>query len=309
MERKALIFNVQKYNMYDGPGIRTIVFFKGCPLRCKWCANPEGLERKVQVMFKKKSCVDCGLCVQACPVGIHTISKETGKHEVRRDIDCTGCRKCIQVCPQAALEITGQVKTVSELLEIVQEDAAFYSMSGGGVTLGGGECTAQTEAARDLLMECKAEGINTAIETCGHIKTDKLLQIAEYVDLFLFDIKHMDPKRHNELTGIGNEQILQNLKELLKRRYNVKVRMPMLKGINDSKEEIDQVIQFLLPFRDDPNFKGVDLLPYHKMGVGKYAQLDKTYPIEGDPSLSKEDLDRIEGWMKEWNFPVTVVRH
>ena len=138
---------------------------------------------------------------------------------------------------------------------------------------------------------------------------DKLFAIAEYVDLFLFDIKHMDPKRHNELTGIGNELILSNLKELLTRRYNVKVRMPMLKGINDSKEEIDQVIQFLLPFRDDPNFKGVDLLPYHKMGVGKYGQLDKPYPIEGDPSLSQEDLDRIEGWMKAYDFPVTVVRH
>lgn len=307
MERKALIFNVQKYNMYDGPGIRTIVFFKGCPLRCKWCANPEGLERKMQVMFKKNSCINCGLCVDACPVNIHEMV--AGTHTVRRDIDCTGCRKCIEVCPRAALEITGQVKTVSELLSIVQEDAAFYGMSGGGVTLGGGECTAQPEAARDLLRECKAEGINTAIETCGHTKTEKMLEIAEYVDLFLFDIKHMDPKRHNELTGIGNELILHNLKELLKRRYNVKVRMPMLKGINDSKEEIDQVIQFLLPFRDDPNFKGVDLLPYHKMGVGKYSQLDKPYPITADPSLGQEDLDRIEGWLKEYHFPVTVVRH
>lgn len=307
MERKALIFNVQKYNMYDGPGLRTIVFFKGCPLRCKWCANPEGLERKVQVMFKKNSCVNCGMCVDVCPVNIHEMV--AGEHKVRRDIDCTGCRKCIEVCPRSALEITGQVKTVSELLSLVQEDAAFYEMSGGGVTLGGGECTAQPEAARDLLRECKAEGINTAIETCGHTKTEKLLEIAEYVDLFLFDIKHMDAKRHNELTGIGNELILHNLKELLKRRYNVKVRMPMLKGINDSKEEIDQVIQFLFPFRDDPNFKGVDLLPYHKMGVGKYSQLDKPYAIEDDPSLSQEDLDRIEGWLKEYNFPVNVVRH
>ena len=129
MERKALIFNVQKYNMYDGPGIRTIVFFKGCPLRCKWCANPEGLERKIQIMFKKNSCVNCGLCVDACPVGIHEITPE-GIHRVRRDIDCTGCGKCKSVCPQAALEVNGQVKTVSELLEIVEEDAAFYSMSG-----------------------------------------------------------------------------------------------------------------------------------------------------------------------------------
>lgn len=307
MERKALIFNVQKYNMYDGPGIRTIVFFKGCPLRCKWCANPEGLERKVQIMFKKNACVNCGMCVDACPVGIHELVN--GTHKVRRDIDCTSCGKCVSVCPRSALEITGRVRTVSELLSIVQEDAAFYEMSGGGVTLGGGECTSQPEAARDLLMACKDEGMNTAIETCGHTKTDKLLEIAQYVDLFLFDIKHMDPKRHNELTGVGNELILHNLTELLKRRYNVKVRMPMLKGINDSKEEIDQVIQFLLPYRDDPNFKGVDLLPYHKMGVGKYTQLDKPYPIVEDPSLSQEDLDRIEGWMKEYNFPVTVVRH
>lgn len=309
LQRKAMIFNVQKYNMYDGPGIRTIVFFKGCPLQCKWCSNPEGMERKIQVMFRQNSCVDCGRCAEVCPQGIHVIDDKTGKHIIRRDRECIGCRKCKENCPKSALEISGEVKTISELLKIVEEDVGFYDISGGGVTLGGGECTAQTKAARDLLKACKEEGINTAIETCGCIRTEKILKIAEYVDLFLFDIKHMDPKRHNELTGMSNEQILINLKELLKRRYNVKVRMPMLKGINDSREEIEQVIQFLLPFRDEPNFKGVDLLPYHKMGVNKYKQLDKDYPIEGDPSLSKEDLDRIESWMKEYHFPVAVVRH
>ena len=260
-------------------------------------------------MFKKNSCTDCGACVDACPVGIHVLSKETGKHMMRRDIDCTGCRKCKASCPQSAIEITGEMKTISELLKLVEEDSAFYETSGGGVTLGGGECTSQPEAAKSLLMACKEQGINTAIETCGHLKTEKLLQIAEYVDLFLYDIKHMDPVRHNELTGISNDLILFNLNELLRRRYNVKVRMPMLKGINDSKEEIDQIIKFLLPYRESRNFKGIDLLPYHKMGVNKYNQLDKPYPIEGDPSLDAEDLDRIWGWIKEYDFPVNVVRH
>ena len=235
IERKALIFNVQKYNMYDGPGIRTIVFFKGCPLRCKWCSNPEGMDRSFQIMFKKRSCVDCGACVNACPAGIHVLSPETGKHEIRRDRDCTGCRKCMEVCPQEALTISGECKTISELLKIIAEDEAFYEQSGGGVTLGGGEVTAQPEAALNLLMACKQEGYNTAIETCGFTKTETILKIAEYVDLFLFDIKHMDPERHNELVGVNNELILENLKELLHRRYNVNVRMPMLKGINDSR--------------------------------------------------------------------------
>jgi choline trimethylamine-lyase activating enzyme len=308
IERKAFIFNVQKYNMYDGPGVRTLVFFKGCPLRCKWCSNPEGLEKKYQVMFKRNSCIDCGACVSVCPVGKHTISKEQ-KHEVIHSIDCVGCHKCENVCTESAISIVGEVKTVSELMEIIEEDKRFYDISGGGVTLGGGEVTMQSEFAANLLMACKQEGINTAIETCGYTKLESILKVAEFTDLFLFDIKHIDPERHYQLTGVRNERILGNLKELLHRRYNVKVRMPLLKGINDSQDEIDKVIAFLMPFRDYKNFKGIDLLPYHKLGVNKYTQLGKEYPIEGDPSLSSDELDMIESWIKKYEFPVAVIKH
>lgn len=309
IERKATIFNVQKYNMYDGPGVRTLIFFQGCPLRCKWCANPEGMMKKYRVMFKSNSCVNCGACVSVCPVGIHTISNESLKHEVNRNIDCIGCRKCVDACLNSALSIVGEVKTISELLEIVEEDRAFYEASGGGVTLGGGEVLMQPEAACNLLMACKQEGINTAIETCGYAKMESILKVAEFTDLFLFDIKHINSDKHFQLTGVRNEQILENLKELLRRKYNVKIRMPLLKDVNDCKDDIEDAMEFLTPFKDYKNFKGIDLLPYHKMGVNKYKQLGIEYPIEGDPSLSNEDLDRIESWIKKYDLPVKVIRH
>ncbi|ABS32593.1 choline TMA-lyase-activating enzyme [Clostridium botulinum] len=309
IERKARIFNIQKYNMYDGDGIRTLVFFQGCPLRCKWCANPEGLEKKYRVMLKSNLCVNCGACVSACPVGIHTISNKTLKHEVNRDIDCIGCGKCKEACLKSAISIVGEEKTISELLKIVEEDRTFYEMSGGGVTLGGGEVLMQPEAATSLLMACKQEGINTAIETCGYTNLETILKVAEFVDLFLFDIKNINSDRHHELTGVRNERILENLQELLKKKYNVKIRMPLLKGINDSQDEIEKTMEFLLPYKDYKNFKGIDLLPYHKMGVNKYNQLGMEYPIKDDPSLKSEDLDRIEGWIKKYDLPVKVIRH
>lgn len=308
IERKAVIFNIQKYNMYDGPGIRTMVFFKGCPLRCKWCSNPEGLERKYQVMFKRNSCTDCGACVSVCPVGIHSINRD-GKHVINRAIDCIGCRKCEEVCTESALSIVGQVKTVSELLETIEEDTAFYEMSGGGVTLSGGEVTMQPEFATNLLMTCKNEGINTAIETCGYTKLEDVLQIAQFTDLFLFDLKHMDSEKHYQFTGVRNERILDNLKELLERRYNVQIRMPLLKGVNDGQEDIEKIVKFLMPYKDYKNFKGIDLLPYHKLGVNKYNQLDMEYPLKGEVSLTVEDLERVEGWIKQYDFPVNIVRH
>ncbi len=308
IERQAMVFNVQKYSLYDGPGIRTIVFFKGCPLRCQWCANPEGIERKYQVMYKESLCSDCTACIDVCPMGIHYMD-ENGHHQVHRDKACNGCRKCVEICPMNALHITGQLKSISELMEVIHEDDTFYEMSGGGVTLSGGECTAQPETALALLRACKEDGINTAIETCGHSRMDRLMAIAEYVDLFLYDLKHMNPIRHNELTGISNEKILANLQELLLKGHQVKIRMPMLKQINDSQEEIQAIIDFLLPYKDYPNFQGIDLLPYHKLGVNKYGQLGMEYPIDGDPSLLESDLDRIEGWIKNYDFPVKVVRH
>ena len=308
IERKAFIFNKQKYNMYDGPGVRTLVFFKGCPLRCKWCSNPEGLERKYQIMFKPTTCVSCGSCVPVCPQKIHSISS-SGEHIIDRSIDCIGCGQCVEACVPDALKVAGEQVPISELLEYVEQDRAFYDQSGGGVTLGGGEVTSQPEAAINLLQACKQEGLHTAIETCGYTKKETILRFAEYVDLFLFDLKHIDPDRHFELTGVRNEMILENLEELIMKRNHVKVRMPMLKGINDSEAEIRGVIEFLKPFREFKNFEGIDLLPYHKLGVNKYVQLGMDYPIEGDPSLDDADLDRIEGWIRGYDFPVSVIRH
>lgn len=308
IERKAFIFNKQKYNLYDGPGVRSMVFFKGCPLRCKWCANPEGLERRYQIMLKPTACVSCGACVSACPQGTHLISSD-GTHTVDRDKQCIGCGACVNACMQAALKVAGEEASISELLAYLEEDRSFYEHSGGGVTLSGGEVTAQPEAAINLLMACKREGLHTAIETCGYTKKDTFLRFAEVVDLFLFDIKHMDPERHAQLTGVRNEMILENLEMLLMKRANVKVRMPLLKGINDSEEEIRAVIDFLTPYKDFKNFRGIDLLPYHKLGVNKYVQLGMDYAIDGDPSLDDADLDRIEGWLKNEQFPVVVVRH
>ncbi len=311
IERKALIANIQKYNMHDGPGVRTLVFFKGCPLRCKWCSNPENLERKYQVLYKRSSCIDCGACVSVCPVEIHKISKETQLHEIDRSIECIGCRKCEKTCPKSALSISGQMMTISEILEIIEEDRMFYDLSGGGVTVGGGDPLISPDAVRNLLMACKKEGINTAVETSGYSRIESLLQVAEFTDLFLFDIKHIDSQRHYELTGVHNEQILKNIKELLHRRYNVKVRMPLLKGLNDSQKDIQGVIDFLMPFCDCKNFQGVDLLPYHKFGVNKYTQIGMDYPLEGisDPTLSSEELSRIESWFKENNFQVQLLSH
>lgn len=309
LERKALIFNIQKYNMYDGPGLRTLVFFKGCPLRCTWCSNPEGQLRQFQVLFKSNLCVHCGACVPVCPVGIHKISPLTRQHEMDLDIECIGCGKCESACLESALAVVGEVKTISELMQIMEEDSTFYEVSGGGVTLGGGEVLMQPEAATNLLAACKQKGIHTAIETCGYARPETVMKVAEFTDLFLYDVKHMDSDRHYKLTGVRNESILSNLKMLLDHKYNVKVRIPLLKGVNDGEENCGQLTRFLQPYQECKNFKGVDLLPYHKMGVNKYSQLFMKYSVEGDHALNDADLERVAGYFKPYNIPVSAIKH
>lgn len=310
IERKARIFNAQKYSIYDGPGVRTLIFFKGCPLRCQWCSNPEGLERKYQVMYKEDLCIHCGSCIPVCPVQIHHFQGELEpRHKVNRTIDCVGCRKCEAVCPKQALSVVGSDKTISEVMEIIQQDALFYLSSGGGVTLGGGEVTMQPEFATNLLTECKRLGIHTAIETSGYANMDSLLKMAQFIDLFLFDLKHIDSDRHYELTGVRNERILDNLAEIIRRGYQVKVRMPLIRGLNDSEETIRRTMEFLQAFKIYKNFQGIDLLPYHKLGINKYKQLDMTYAITEDLSFTETELDKLEGYIKGYDLQVEVIRH
>ncbi|MDR0338940.1 MAG: choline TMA-lyase-activating enzyme [Desulfovibrio sp.] len=309
IERKALIFNVQKYNMYDGPGVRTLVFFKGCPLRCGWCSNPEGQLRAFQILYKKDNCVNRGACVAVCPAGVHAMDPATGRHAIRPDAECIGCRKCETACTASALAVSGERKTISELLAVIEEDRLFYETSGGGVTLGGGEALAQPEAALSLLTACRQRGIHTALETCGYARPEVLDRAAAVTDLFLYDVKHMDPERHLELTGARNETILGNLASLLENRKNVRIRVPLLKGLNDDDANIEAMCRYLAPFKGGMNCKGVDLLPYHKLGVNKYGQLGMEYSLPGDYRLAEADLERIEGRISGHGIPVAIIRH
>lgn len=264
------IFNIQHYCIHDGPGIRTCIFIKGCPLRCLWCQNPESQSVQNQILFNKDKCIGCHACVQVCLSSAVKIFD--GKAKTDRKL-CNGCGRCIKACMQEARSIMGYAITADEVLRQVEQDRLFYDSSGGGVTITGGETLAQPEFSTAILQLCREAKINTAIETCGFARWDVLKPVLEYVDLVLFDIKHMDTMEHKKCTGVGNELILSNLKRLSNElEVPVIVRSPIVPRYNDSNENIRSMAKFIK--EQIPSCIEINLLPYHSLGEGKKEQLE-----------------------------------
>ena len=253
----ATIFDIQRCSFVDGPGIRTTVFFKGCNLRCAWCHNPESQSAKPQLMHYRDKCTGCGKCREKCPNGLEK---------------CDFCGTCELYCAAEARRVCGKEYSVRELLDVVLADRAFYESSGGGVTFSGGECLLYPDFLQELLQRCKENGLHTAVDTAGHVPFERLERVLPYTDLFLYDIKSMDPEVHRQYVGADNALILQNLATLLQRGAKVWIRVPLIAGVNDSEAQILAIAEFLqkngLPER-------VELLPYHALGESKAQALGR----------------------------------
>jgi pyruvate formate lyase activating enzyme len=287
------IFNIQRYSLHDGSGIRTLVFLKGCPLRCLWCSNPESQKSMPELGFIEARCVgqeDCGApCVSSC-LEEAVRANERGMPEIDRGA-CNNCGSCAEVCSHDALKLVGREMSVAEVLTEVEKDRAFYRRSGGGVTIGGGEPMAQYRFTTDLLEAAHEEYLHTAIETSGHVAWERLERALRYVDLLHFDLKHMDPRRHEELTGRSNELILGNLAKILdvKQPQDVVIRIPVIPGCNDSVENIrDSAI-----FVSDLGFEQIELMPYHEFGAAKYRQYGMTYRLDDAVPAAESELESL----------------
>ena len=288
----GVIFNIQKFSVNDGPGIRTVVFFKGCPLRCRWCANPESQLTKVQVLWDHARCRSCHHCVQVCPSQAMSLKGR----EIRIDhMKCTSCGVCVKECPAHALKTEGETKTVQEVMNVVMQDEVFYEESGGGITLSGGEMLAQPAFARELLKAAKEEGLHTCCETTGFADPEVFASVIQYIDYVLFDVKHWNPSSHKEGTGVTNEKILANLKYAAEQRKNVLVRIPVIPGFNDSLNDAREISRCLREAR----VYEAQLLPFHQFGENKYDLLGSDYAYAGVNALHKEDLDQYVRTMKE----------
>ncbi|MDO4805207.1 MAG: glycyl-radical enzyme activating protein [Lachnospiraceae bacterium] len=309
MDVKGIVFNIQKFSLHDGPGIRTTVFLKGCPLRCKWCSNPESQLSKVQIMYHAENCMHCKKCVHVCPRNAISIAED---ERIRVDFhSCTGCLACVQECPGQALTSESEWKTADEVLRVCLQDIDFYEESGGGVTISGGEGMVQPDFAEELVLQLREKGIHTAIETTGCVDPEIFHRLAPLFHLLLFDVKHFDSEKHRKGTGAGNEVILKNLRWAYEKGLNVLIRIPVIPGFNEQIEDAEGIAGLLkglivhpdtsagsLSTSATPGFQcdriRVQLLPFHQMGERKYEFLNRSYELSGIKALHQEDLTNYQ---------------
>ena len=286
-QAEAVIFDIQKFSVHDGPGIRSLVFFKGCPLRCAWCSNPESQSKKPELVFFSNKCVGCRNCLSACRHGACRSDKDGGLRFDRRL--CTGCGECAETCYADARVMLGRHMTVDDVLREVRRDAVFYRHSGGGVTLGGGEPALWPRFAARLLRALKAEGMHTAIETCGQVEYEEIERLLPYLDLVMYDVKHMDSAQHERYTGATNETVLANLDRLAAEDVEIVVRVPMIPGVNDDADNIGRTADFAA----SRGIARIDLLPYHRYAQDKYARLGLEYGLAGLQPPSAEHIAEL----------------
>jgi len=297
--RKGLVFDIKRYAIHDGPGIRTTVFFKGCPLSCLWCDNPESQRFTKEFIFWPERCLHCDACVVVCKE--KAIIKNEG-HRGVEETKCNYCGDCIQECYSEALQIIGREMSVEELVTEVEKDVDFFRESGGGVTFAGGEPFSQPDFLIDVLKGCKGRNLHTAMETCGSVSWDILERVSPYVDLFLYDIKHMNEDKHKALTGVSNRLILSNL-ERIAAMNQVIVRMPLIPDINDDEENIKAVATFLSRLG---KIEEVHLLPYHRLGVSKYEKLKKEYKLDKIAPPVQGGIEAVQRVLEQFGLRVNV---
>jgi pyruvate formate lyase activating enzyme len=297
----GLIFDLKKYAIHDGPGIRTTVFFKGCPLRCAWCHNPEGQLAKPEIMVKSSRCLPgCRACLKVCPSG--AIARRKGLIEIDR-FECDGCGRCVDACPSQAVELAGRRVDPAEVLEQVFQDRIFHEGSGGGVTFSGGEPLMQADFLEALLEECRRREAHTAIDTCGYVPPAVMARFAGRADLFLFDFKVMDEERHKRWTGVSNRVILENLRTLSRSRSKIIIRIPLVTGVNDDPDNIRRTADFVRSLGTIDRFS---LLPYHGLARDKYHRLDRADDQAGFAPPSAEAQAGLKTLLEGYGFRVSL---
>jgi pyruvate formate lyase activating enzyme len=292
----ATVFNIERHALHDGPGIRTLVFVKGCPLHCLWCSNPEGQDTEPELLFRAKDCISCMRCVKACPQGAVKVSDDRVMFAQDRIVYtdrelCNTCGDCVAVCPAGAREIAGRKMSVEQVVVEVLKDEIFYRNSGGGVTLSGGSPLIYPDFVGELFRELKGHAVHTAVETCGAVDWSSFEKVIDYTDLFLYDLKHMNSEMHERHTGMGNTRILENLHKLDERGAHTIVRVPVIPHFNDNREEIEAIARFTMELSSKPPMQ---LLPYHTLGRSKYHHLEREYPLERQGLLLVSVLEDLE---------------